>query len=62
MDIEKARVNQLNLFPIISREVCERIGLNWLSAIELYNMGFLSFDPTGKETSCFCVLYPDYLK
>ena len=50
MNIENARVNQLNLFPIISREVCERIGLNWLSAIELYNMGFLSFDPTGKET------------
>ena len=51
MDIENARMRQvqLNLFPIIPRKVCESIGLNWLSAIELYNKGLLSFDPCIKE-------------
>ena len=51
MDIENARasIGQLNLFPIIPREVCQRIGLNWLSAVELYNTGLLSFDPRNKE-------------
>ena len=51
MDIEDARVkqSQLSLFPMTSRNVCESIGLNWLSAIELYNTGFLSFDPCKNE-------------
>lgn len=51
MDIENARANidQLSLFPIIPREVCQRIGLNWLSVVELYNTGLLSFDPRDKQ-------------
>ena len=58
-DVEKARVSpeshegQSTLFPlsecsrppVSSRDLCVRVGLNWLAAVKLYQDGWLSFDP-----------------
>lgn len=46
-DVELARVGkgQLSLFPLSARNVCRSMGLNWLTAIQLYKDGFLSFNP-----------------
>ena len=44
---EQSRVHggQLNLFPQKPRDLCQEIGLNWLSAHQLYEWELLSFDP-----------------
>lgn len=44
-----AKSGQLSLFPIEPREVCNRIGLNWLAAEKLYENGLLSFKPSEIE-------------
>ena len=51
-DIEYARAKkgQLRLFPCNSRDICQRIGLNWLSALWLYKQEFLSFNPAIVES------------
>ena len=51
-DIEQVRVHrgQLMLFPINPRDVCHNMALNWLSALWLYEQGFLSFDPRTEES------------
>lgn len=51
-DIEQVRVRkgQLMLFPIGPRDACRNMGLKWLSAIWLYEQGFLSFDPRMVES------------
>lgn len=36
---------QQSLFNTHPREVCNEIGLNWLTALELRDKGWLSFDP-----------------
>jgi len=60
-DIEKARVpgygevRHPTLFPLADvsgpaaepRAVCRRLGLNWMSAIALWEAGLLSFDPAA---------------
>ncbi|MBM4287912.1 MAG: hypothetical protein FJ135_07145 [Deltaproteobacteria bacterium] len=51
-DIEKARVSRLEglrLTPSTPNEVCQEIGLEWLSAISLCNRGYLSFNPEAVE-------------
>lgn len=50
-DIEQTRVKkgQPMLFPPKPRDVCHNIGLNWLSALWLYEQEFLSFDPKTEE-------------
>lgn len=37
--------NQLRLFYSHPREVCKNVGLNWITALRLYDKGWLSFDP-----------------
>ena len=51
-EIERVRVHrgQLMLFPIKPADVCRNIGLNWQSAIWLYEQDFLSFDPREEES------------
>ena len=46
-DVSTARVTRAQglLFPPAPREVCNRIGLNWLAALKLHEAGWLSFDP-----------------
>jgi hypothetical protein len=46
-EVESARFwqVQLSMFPLTPRQVCERIGLNWLAACQLHAAGWLSFDP-----------------
>jgi len=59
-DVEEARVradaggeDHPTLFPLAEiaaprrapQEVCRGIGLNWLAAVELFEKGWLSFDP-----------------
>lgn len=46
-ETESARIwqLQLTLFPQTPREVCERIGINWLAACQIHAGGWLSFDP-----------------
>ncbi|NQT92814.1 MAG: hypothetical protein HQ559_08635 [Lentisphaerae bacterium] len=64
MDIEKARVqgsareDHPTLFPLsdyshppVSPEnLCKRIRLNWMTALELHGEGWLSFDPQKTDT------------
>jgi hypothetical protein len=61
--LEKARVptekhgDQSTLFPLSDfsrpplspRDLCDKIGLNWLSAVNLFQGGSLSFDPRSVE-------------
>lgn len=51
-DVESARIwqLQLSLFPLAPRVACERIGLNWLAACQLYTSGWLSFNPRSVST------------
>ena len=51
-DVESARIGQiqLNFFPIRPRELCGRMGLNWLAACQLHAHGWLSFDPRSLVT------------
>jgi hypothetical protein len=46
-EVESARIWQVQLafFPTKPRELCERLGLNWLAACQLHADGWLSFDP-----------------
>ncbi len=46
-EVESARIWQVQLtfFPTRPRELCERLGLNWLAACQLHANGWLSFDP-----------------
>ena len=48
-EVESARIWQLQLtfFQCTPREVCARMGLNWLAACQLHGGGWLSFDPRG---------------
>ncbi|MBN1664549.1 MAG: hypothetical protein JW943_13190 [Deltaproteobacteria bacterium] len=39
---------QMSLFNRHPREVCNDIGLNWITALSLYDKGWLSFDPKSK--------------
>jgi hypothetical protein len=50
--LESARIWQLQLtfFQRTPREVCERMGLNWLAACQLHAGGWLSFDPRNVVT------------
>ena len=45
--VEGARIHQCQgmLFPRSPREICEVIGLNWLSALKLSAHGWLAFSP-----------------
>jgi len=48
-DVEMVRVgksHQLRFFEINPRDTCRDIGLNWLSALQLYKQNLLSFDPS----------------
>lgn len=51
-DIEKARASnkQLRLFPSTPRDICQRIGLNWMTAVSLHQRGILSFAPATVES------------
>jgi hypothetical protein len=51
-EVESARLSQLQLtfFPRTPREVCERMGLNWLAACQLHAGDWLSFDPRSVGT------------
>lgn len=46
-DLDCARVYacQGMLFPIVPREICESLGLNWWAAVKLHADGWLSFNP-----------------
>jgi hypothetical protein len=46
-DLDCARVHacQEMLFPIVPREICESLGLNWWAAVKLHADGWLSFNP-----------------
>jgi len=51
-EVESARIWQVQLafFPTKPRELCERLGLNWLAACQLHADGWLSFDPRKVAT------------
>lgn len=49
-DISKARVikkevAQLHIFNPSPRQLCQKIGLNWLAALRLRDAGWIGFDP-----------------
>ncbi len=46
-DVERVRVQkgQFFLFPTTARDVCRILELNWRSALQLHENGFLSFNP-----------------
>ncbi|RMG34310.1 MAG: hypothetical protein D6720_09705 [Gammaproteobacteria bacterium] len=52
LDALRMTDEQLSLFPAEPDELCRQIGLNWLSLVELWEQGLLSFEPRhGQELS-----------
>lgn len=48
LELDAARVKkvqQLQLFGPTPVEICEKVGLNWLTALHLSQLGLISFDP-----------------